>query len=243
MRAVNRPSAPTPGRPCLPPVHRVIRIGGFAVFVAALAICAWWWTSRAAHGEPAGGVPAAAFDTALFICFAAHHSVCARPWAKQLIERVVPASLVRSAYVWIASLLLVVVCVAWQPIGGVFYTATGVPLALLRSVQLLGLVVGILTIRRTSVGELSGGWTPVQPARLEATGPYRVVRHPLYSSLILLLFGTAHMTSDRALFTVLSVCFIVLAMPFEEAGLVRQFGDTYAVYRSGVRWRLIPYIH
>jgi len=35
----------------------------------------------------------------------------------------------------------------------------------------------------------------------------------------------------------------IIAMPFEEAGLHRQFGERYLEYRRMVPWRLIPYIH
>ena len=51
------------------------------------------------------------------------------------------------------------------------------------------------------------------------------------------------MTGDRLLFAVVSTIYLVIAMPFEEAGLHRQFGERYLEYRRTVRWRLIPYIH
>ena len=88
---------------------------------------------------------------------------------------------------------------------------------------------------------MSGAWDG-GPVRLEASGIYSVIRHPLYTSLLLLLV-TPDMTGDRALFLGASIVFVVAAMPFEEAGLVRHFGEQYTLYRRAVRWRLIPYIH
>jgi protein-S-isoprenylcysteine O-methyltransferase Ste14 len=35
----------------------------------------------------------------------------------------------------------------------------------------------------------------------------------------------------------------VLAVPFEERGLVETFGPEYASYRERVRWRMIPGIY
>jgi len=181
-------------------------------------------------------------DAVLFAIFAMHHSVFARPWAKRLVEQAVSTELVRTLYVWVASVLLAAVCMLWVPVGGVLFHAQGITAAGLRIAQVVGLFVGALAIRRTSIGELSGAWD-TRAARLEAAGVYQVVRHPLYTSLLLLVVATPTMTGDRALFAALSLVFIVAAIPFEEAGLVRQFGQPYNMYRRAVRWRLIPYIH
>lgn len=221
---------------------QAVRTIGFGLFMAALGYLGWWWL-RAPGAPPAPLWPAVAIDTLLFTAFAVHHSLLARPFARRVVERMIPADLVRSTYVWVASLLLIGVCAGWQPIGRTLYHATGVAAAGSWLVQVLGAGLGLLAVRRISVREL-GGLEPAQPiGELEATGPYRVVRHPLYLAVVLLLFGTTHMTGDRLLFAGLSTFYIVVAMPFEEAGLEAQFGTRYAEYRRAVRWRLIPYIH
>lgn len=113
----------------------------------------------------------------------------------------------------------------------------------LQVVQLAGVVVGVLSVRRISVSELGGLTDAVPDAPLEAGGPYALVRHPVYVSLVLLLGGTTTMTGDRLLFASLALLYIVVAIPFEEAGLARAFGPQYDAYRHRVRWRLIPYIY
>ncbi|MFN7982892.1 MAG: hypothetical protein U0Q11_13610 [Vicinamibacterales bacterium] len=220
---------------------RVARLSGLVVFLASLAVCGWWWITRAGDALPFAGAGAVVVDSALFLVFALHHSICARPWAKRIVERIVPPNLVRTLYVWVASALLAAMCVCWIPIGGVVFHAGGAAAIALRLLQTAGLIVGALAVRRTSIGELSGAWDG-GPVRLEASGIYGVMRHPLYTSLLLLLV-TPDMTGDRALFLGASIVFVVAAIPFEEAGLVRQFGEQYAMYRRAVRWRLIPYIH
>lgn len=223
-------------------MHRLIRLSGLAAFLASLLVCAWWWMTRAGVPATFSGIKGVAADTALFSLFAVHHSVFARPWAKRLVERLVPADLVRTTYVWIASVLLAAVCLAWVPVGGVVFHAEGAAATALRLTQLLGVVIGVLAVRRTSIGELSGAWDG-GPVRLEANGIYGVVRHPLYTSVLMLLVATPEMTGDRALFAGAALVFVVAAIPFEEAGLGRLFGERYAMYRRAVRWRLIPYIH
>src|SRR5262245_40377441 len=59
----------------------VVWLGG-ALFVAALALCAWTYLFRLGRSSAAGGVPALAADVALFTIFALHHSVFARDFAK-----------------------------------------------------------------------------------------------------------------------------------------------------------------
>ena len=39
---------------------------------------------------------------------------------------------------------------------------------------------------------------------LQISGPYRLVRHPLYLGWLLAVFGAAHMTGDRLMFAAIS---------------------------------------
>jgi len=224
-------------------MKQLARVLGLVMFMGSLALLAWWWTVVAGRSEPAGGLSAAVIDAGLFSAFALHHSLLARPWTRQWVRRVLPDDLVRTSYVWIASLMLIAMCVFWWPIGGVVYDADGASAGLLGTVQLLGVVIGALAVRRISVRELAGLAPPGSVDELEYGGPYRLVRHPLYLGWVLVFFGTSHMTGDRLLFAVVSTAYLLIAMPLEEAGLQRQFGERYVEYRRTVRWRLIPYIH
>jgi methanethiol S-methyltransferase len=224
-------------------MKQTFRVLGLMAFMASLTLLGWWWLRLGtveAHGVR---WRAAVWDTALFSGFALHHSLLARRFAAQVVARLVTDELVRSVYVWMASLLLVMTCVLWRPLGGVVYEATGVASILLMMMQALGAVVGLLTIRRMDVGELAGLRSPDRTDDLQQRGPYRLVRHPLYLGWVLFFFGTTYMTGDRLLFAAVSTAYLLVAMPFEEAGLVRQFGSRYLEYRQAVRWRLIPYIH
>ena len=51
------------------------------------------------------------------------------------------------------------------------------------------------------------------------------------------------MTSTRLLFAVISVAYLVVAIPFEERSLVAHFGSPYEAYRRQVRWRMLPGIY
>src|SRR5947207_145229 len=78
---------------------------------------------------------------------------------------------------------------------------------------------------------------------LVTSGPYQLVRHPLYLGWALAVFGTPHMTGDRLAFAVLSTAYLALAVPFEERSLARDFPAEYERYRRAVRWRIVPFIY
>ena len=224
-------------------MKQLSRVLGLVVFMASLALMAWWWVTLAGRTAAGGGFSAAIEDALLFSVFALHHSLLARPWAKQRVQRVLPEDLVRTFYVWIGSLLLIAVCLFWQPVGGSVYATKGAWALPLYAVQLVGVAVGTLAVRRISVRELAGLTPPGSADELEFGGPYRLVRHPLYLGWVLVFFGTPNMAGDRLLFALVSTIYLIIAMPFEEAGLHRQFGERYLEYRRMVPWRLIPYIH
>ena len=223
--------------------ERVFRWGGGAVFVGALAFCAYtfvfvWSRDAGFHGG------AIATDALLFTAFAIHHSVFARDSVKRGIAQIVPNRLIRSTYVWIASLLLTGVCLFWQAIGGELYDAQGWLAVLLHAgVQVAGLTLIVSAVRKIDALELAGIREHAGDEPLQISGPYRLVRHPIYLGWLLATFGPAHMTLDRLMFAVISAVYLVVAMPIEERALLRSFGKTYARYQERVRWRVVPYIY
>ena len=112
------------------------------------------------------------------------------------------------------------------------------------AVQLCGLWLIAAAVRGLDPLELAG----IRPlsrevGALKVTGPYGIVRHPLYFGWVLMVFGAAHMTGDRLAFAVMTTIYLVVAVPWEEQALVRAFGDGYARYRRTVRWRIVPFIY
>jgi protein-S-isoprenylcysteine O-methyltransferase Ste14 len=224
--------------------ERVFVLLGGAAFVASLAVCGWFYA--VALGRPrASANPAAAFavDALLFGAFALHHSVAAREPIKRALQRVVPTYLLRSVYVWIASALLVFVCAAWQPIGGELYRRAGAAAAPFLAVQLLGVWLTIRSVRLIDPLELAGLHHRRPDDALQIVGPYRLVRHPIYLGWVLMAFGTPHMTGDRLAFAVITTLYLAIAIPWEERGLIRVFGEDYRRYRRQVRWRMLPYVY
>jgi methanethiol S-methyltransferase len=215
---------------------------GGAIFVFALAYTVYSYAFPWGRTLPFQAA-AMGLDAALFSVFALHHSVFARDGVKDRLARVVPDPLLRSVYVWLASALLIVVCAAWQPIGGNLYRHTGTLAVIHAALQLAGFVIIVQTVRLLDPLELAGIRLHSDPNALQIVGPYRWVRHPIYTGWFLLTFGAAHMTGDRLFFAVISAVYLLLAMPFEERSLLKSFGGKYEEYQRVVRYRVVPYVY
>jgi isoprenylcysteine carboxyl methyltransferase (ICMT) family protein YpbQ len=225
--------------------ERLFVWAGGALFDFSLMATAYVYFVRWA--VPAKGAPhAIAIDSALLAVFAFHHSLFARRSVKAHVARVLPERLLRSIFVWTASLLLLLVLVLWEPIAGDLYHVTGWRAYAHAVVQLSGLWLIARAVAAIDPLELAGIAPPGAAdisSGLQIAGPYRWVRHPLYLGWIVALFGAAHMTADRLAFAVLTTIYLLIAIPWEERSLGRTFGDGYARYRHQVRWRVIPYVY
>jgi protein-S-isoprenylcysteine O-methyltransferase Ste14 len=106
----------------------------------------------------------------------------------------------------------------------------------------LGLVLFVASLRRFATegeGTLAP-WDP--PRRLVVHGPYRYVRNPMISGVVLVLFGEAAVLLSRPhlswalLFLGINAVYIPL---LEEPLLAARFGDAYRTYCRHVP-RLLP---
>jgi len=107
-----------------------------------------------------------------------------------------------------------------------------------RSVRALGSFdpFGIAAVR----AHLRGRSESQGPTTFAVVGPYRWVRHPLYSCILLLIWSCPVVTTDRLLFDVLWTAWICVGAALEERDLVDDFGDAYRRYREKVPM-LVPW--
>ncbi len=218
---------------------------GTALFAAALAYFVFSYTvtfGEIADGQISAGAVAA--NVALFTGFALHHSVFARLPARAWIARTCSPHVERSVYVWIASLMLILVCAMWQPVAGVAWMTRGPATWLLWTMQAAGVWLTLRSAAIIDIRELAGvrvappgSWT------FRAEGPYAWVRHPIYLGWLLLVFPVGTMTMTRLVFALTSSAYILIAIGFEERSLQVASGGAYDGYMRQVRWKLLPGVY
>jgi protein-S-isoprenylcysteine O-methyltransferase Ste14 len=89
----------------------------------------------------------------------------------------------------------------------------------------------------------SGTVTLKENHELIVRGPYRLVRHPIYTGLLAMLIATAieqgHIAGMIGVVLVFASFWIKLS--YEEELMVNQFPDQYPAYRERVK-RIIPFV-
>lgn len=89
----------------------------------------------------------------------------------------------------------------------------------------------------------SGTVTVKQGHELIRSGPYALVRHPIYTGMLLALIGSALMLANwRALIGLALIAASILRkLRIEERFMAQQFGEDYARYRAQVAM-LVPFL-
>lgn len=100
-------------------------------------------------------------------------------------------------------------------------------------------LVMLVWVHRFLGREWSTDVTVLQEHKLVTDGPYRRVRHPMYTALNGFFIGLVLLSASwlLGLYTLLTLVFMIRRIPLEEGLLVEQFGDEYRRYmeRAG-RW-------
>ena len=114
----------------------------------------------------------------------------------------------------------------------------------------LGIIIMILGIivRQWSIAVLGRFFSPTigiqEGQKVVDRGPYRLVRHPSYTGILLILLGVGLAFQSLAAILVILLIFSVAyghRMNEEEMVLATEFGEEYVDYTKRTK-RLIPYI-
>jgi protein-S-isoprenylcysteine O-methyltransferase Ste14 len=117
------------------------------------------------------------------------------------------------------------------------------PLGLLALLMVAGGAAFGVWARLTIGTNWSGNVTFKEGHELIQSGPYRYVRHPIYSALLLMGLGSALYYAQAFGFALLGFALVVFVakMRLEEKLMTEHFGDQYVDYRRRVK-ALIPLI-
>jgi len=117
--------------------------------------------------------------------------------------------------------------------------------AILIVAAILGIAgLGLCLWARAVLGRnWSGTVTLKEDHELIVRGPYRLVRHPIYTGLMAMIIATAMQQGHVAgmVGTILVFASFWIKSSSEEEVMVKQFPDQYAAYRQRVK-RIIPFV-
>jgi protein-S-isoprenylcysteine O-methyltransferase Ste14 len=174
---------------------------------------------------------------AIWICFFVYWSAAARDAAPAKTSETSESRSVHTRLLLAAFLLLLFpfpyLTQRWLP--------DPVPMIGL-AVQVLGLLLAI-SARRHLGRNWSGNIRVAEDHQLVRSGPYRVIRHPIYSAMLVMFLGTsiADGTAHSIIGTAILFAAYARKIRLEEETLRGTFGDAYDEYRKRT-WALIPFL-
>lgn len=189
-------------------------------------------------------------NTVLVSLFGLQHSIMLRGPIKKLLSLVLSESTQKSVYIFASGLCLCVIYFCWIPMMEVVWDVSN-PLARLVIYGLMlfsacGVGFSLLNLHPEQLFSIAKKESRSPVGKLVTSGLYGLVRHPIYSFSLLLLWATPHLSVGHLLLaTVFSVYVVCAVAMFEEPDLVREFGSDYAEYMKttprfvpGLAWLL-----
>ena len=87
-------------------------------------------------------------------------------------------------------------------------------------------------------------WYKTYNGQLVTEGIFRYIRHPHYTSLLIIGFGLALFFYSLAalLIALIAIPIMIWSIVDEEKILIKQYGNKYKNYMKKVPWRIIPKI-
>lgn len=190
---------------------------------------------------------AVAWNVLVSCLFFLQHSVMVRRSVRARLAAVIPERYDGAFYSITSGIALAVSVLLFQPVGEPLFVLHGVARLAVTALVLLavaGFAWGVVALRgfdpfgirpiRHHLRGRQADQAPVRAKGLVVRGPYRWVRHPLYSSIIVLLWADPEVTTSRLAIAVAWTAWIVIGAMLEERDLAADFGEDYRRYQHEV---------
>jgi len=109
-------------------------------------------------------------------------------------------------------------------------------------IEITGGIVGVWAIVVMQNSKINIAPVPRENAHLVTSGPYRLIRHPMYMAIILTLTPLiiTHYDPTRAIILGVLYVNLIFKLLFEE-GLLKEYFEGYKDYMKK-SWRLLPWL-
>jgi methanethiol S-methyltransferase len=221
----------------------------------------WWWAFENIRWPwidfatfPSASL--AIWNLALFLTFGAIHSLTAQPPFQAWLARALPSQLIRTAYMILTGVTVILVMGLWQNTGVILWAMPVSPAV--SSTLSLALFWGLLALCGKVAQQFDAayffGWKQLRGGpeftlgptfgneRLQTNRAYSFVRHPIYTLCFLAFLLAPVMSLDRMLIVLGTVLYLSVGIPLEERKLIQLFGEEYKRYRERVP-AVFPRLH
>lgn len=189
-----------------------------------------------------------AWDALLCLMFFVQHSTMIRKGFRSRMAAIVPHHYQGALFTVASSAALVILVLLWQNSNQTLMSLQGESRRVVHGIffaSLLGMVWGMRALCSFDMFGIQPILAHIRDSdvvsmTLTIRGPYRWTRHPLYFFILVMIWSSPDVTTDRLLFNILFTAWIVLGTLLEERDLVAEFGKTYLNYQSKVPM-LIPW--
>jgi len=146
-----------------------------------------------------------------------------------IMNRVFSVALVVAQFGIIVAMLLWPTALVWS-----FYAI---------ALVIVGGLIGVWALTANRIGNFNIRPEPKEDGALITSGPYRFIRHPMYTAVMLAFAGMALADLSKNRFVLWTTLFgiLVVKSTWEERWLLNRYGDSYADYLKTTK-RFIPFI-
>ncbi|MHC4392198.1 MAG: methanethiol S-methyltransferase [Planctomycetota bacterium] len=186
---------------------------------------------------------AVVWNVALLGLFAIQHTIMARLAFKAWWTRIVPASIERSIFVLLSSLLLLLMNWQWRPLPDfVWHVGDPIGRSIVYAVSFAGwglVLYSTLLIDHFDLFGLRQVWLYFKGKEytevpFKERVVYSWVRHPLMLGFMIAFWATPDMTQGHLLFAAVVTAYTLVGIQFEERTLIAMHGDDYREYKERV---------
>jgi len=149
-----------------------------------------------------------------------------------------PPKELRALFIFHYSPLLLIIMIG--PVSWIF-GVWRIPIEMIISI-ILGLFVFLLGTYIYFKWEIF--WYKTYKGQLVTSGIFQYIRHPHYTSILVIGFGLALFFYSLAalLIAFIAIPIMIWSILDEEKLLIKQYGEDYKEYMKKVHWRIIPRI-
>ena len=107
-----------------------------------------------------------------------------------------------------------------------------------------GILLALYAIYVAGIHNVNITPTPKAGARLVTSGPYRLIRHPMYLAQVVAVIPLVndYFSYGRLGVLLLLITTLLFKIEYEEKGLIGQFGSDYEKYRQSTK-KVLPFIY